>query len=409
MHEEAAQEELLEDRGVELRSHALHGRQILLVVTGGIASVATPQLCRELRRHGAHVEAAMTPAAERFLGPLCLEWASGSGVLTGLTGRAEQTFPHDLVLIAPCTLDAAGKLAHGVADNAALASVAAAFGRRTPVLLCPTMHESLWRNPLLQENLERLRSLGLASVVPPLMEEGKAKLPPLEAILRAVRRALSRSPLQGLKILVTAGPTRAPIDEVRHIENRSSGRLGCALAAELDARGAEVALVYGPGSAEPPPGVELRRVETPEQMLDAVLRLGAERKPAVAVFAAAVLDYVPAEPVRGKIPSGGELQLRLRATPKILLEVDRLGLCWIKVGFKLQAGVSDEELLEQGRALLERAGCAAVVCNHIEQVGPRAHRAAVLTPGGARWAAGRARLVETLCDTLEGLVSERLP
>ena len=211
MSAQEARNELLGDRSVELRSRGLGGKQILLVVSGGIAAIATPQLCRELRRHGAVVDTVMTPAAERFLSPLCLEWASGRSVLTGLTGRAEQTFPHDLVVVAPCTLDVAGKLAHGIADNAALTAVAAAFGRGAPVLLCPTMHESLWSNPLLQKNLAELAKSGLAVVVPPLMEEGKAKLPDAASIVRGARRALARSPLRGRRVLMTAGPTRAPI------------------------------------------------------------------------------------------------------------------------------------------------------------------------------------------------------
>jgi phosphopantothenoylcysteine decarboxylase/phosphopantothenate--cysteine ligase len=409
MSDVEARGDILDDRGVELRSSSLTGRRVLLVVAGGIAAITTPQLCRELRRHGATVDTAMTPAAESFLGSLCLEWASGSPVLTGLTGRAEQTIAHDLVLVAPATLDLVGKLAHGIADNAALSSLASAVGRRTPVLLCPTMHESLWSNPLFQENLERLRVLGLASAVPPVMEEGKAKMPPIDSILRAVRRALTTSILRGKRILLTAGPTRAPIDDVRFIENRSSGRFGCKLAAELDARGADVTLVYGPGSAVPPVGIEVVPVETPDQMLREVLRLRRERQPVAGVFAAAVLDYVPDQPVRGKIASGGEMSVRFRPTPKIIDEAGETGKDWVKIGFKLQAGVSDTELLKHGLALLERARCRAVVCNHIEQVGARMHRGAIVTADGATWIDGRGELVDALCIGLEAFISELLP
>jgi phosphopantothenoylcysteine decarboxylase / phosphopantothenate---cysteine ligase len=400
--------ELLQDRAVEPVSAALAGRRVLLVVSGGIAAVSTPQLARGLRRHGASVEAAMTPAAEQFLGALCLEWATGHGVLTGLTGRAEQTEAHDLVLVAPATLDIIGKMASGIADNAPLAAIAGAFGRRTPVLVAPTMHASLWQNPLFQDNLARLTSRGLVTLVPPLMEEGKAKLPAADAILRAVRRALSDSPLRGRRILMTAGPTRAPIDQVRFVENRSSGRLGCALAAELDARGAEVTLLYGPGSAAPPAGVTLVPVETPAEMLEAVLARAAAERPFAGIFAAAVLDFVP-EPRPGKISSAGGLELRFHATPKIVQEVDRLGLAWHKIGFKLQAGLGDEQLLAHGRALLERAGCHAVVCNHVEQVGPGVHRAAVLTRRSVRWTDSRAQLVEAVAATLEDLAREPAP
>ena len=168
-------------------------------------------------------------------------------------------------------------------------------------------------------------------------------------------------------------------------------------------------MIYGPGRELPPPGVEVVAVETPDEMLAAVLRVGAERKPAAGLFAAAVLDYVPAQRVLGKIRSGGQLAVPFQTTPKILLEADRLGLAWVKVGFKLQAGLDDAQLLERGRALLESAGCDAVVCNHIEQVSPEQHRGAVLTRDGALWANGRAALAEAVADMLETLVPERLP
>ncbi len=389
------------DRAVQSLSHALDGQHILLVVTGGIAALLSPLLARELRRHGAKVEATMTRAAREFIGDLCLEWATTNPVTTGLTGKAEQTRLHDLILVSPCTLNAVGKMAAGIADDAALTSIGAAFGAGIPVVIVPTMHESLWHNPIFRQNLHQLQKAGLIQIVPPLVAEGKAKYPGQDAVIRVVRRALSRSPIKGRRILLTAGPTRGPIDAVRYIQNRSSGRLGCLLAAELDARGAEVTLIYGPGTAIPPKGVELVPVETPRQMLDAVLSLGQKQQPFAAIFAAAVLDYVPTRPRQEKLPSGGELQVEFQTTPKIILEADKLRLPWIKVGFKLEAGLSDAELMERGSAFLRRSGVEIAVCNRLEDVSIDGHRGVVLTASSHHWAEGRQNLVHAIAAALE--------
>ncbi|HYY91363.1 MAG TPA: flavoprotein, partial [Candidatus Dormibacteraeota bacterium] len=199
-------------------------------------------MARELMRHGADVHAVITPSTERMIGSDLLEWATGNPVVTRLTGKLEhialagKTDNHvSLVLIAPATANTIGKLANGIDDTPVTTVAATAIGSRIPVIIAPAMHEPLYDHPIAQENIQRLKKIGVEFVEPEIVE-GKAKLASTEKIVRAVVSRLSNSAigdLEGRKILVTAGPTAEHIDPIRVITNRSSGKMGVAIAEEV--------------------------------------------------------------------------------------------------------------------------------------------------------------------------------
>ena len=308
----------------------LDGRRILVGLSGGIACYKACDVVRQLTQAGAKVQVVMTRAAREFVTPLTLQTLSGHPVATEtLDLTQESEIGHirladtaEVLLVAPATANVIGKLANGIADDL-LTTVALAT--LAPVVVAPAMNVNMWRNPAVQENLARLRARGVR-VVPP--EEGflacgwqgAGRLAALPALLEAVRSALTAQDLRGERVLVTAGPTREAIDPVRFVSNRSSGKMGYAIAAAARRHGAEVVLVSGPTALEAPPDVERIVVTTAQEMRDAVLA----REPwaSVVVMSAAVADYRAAAPARTKIKKkDAMLALELERTPDILAEV----------------------------------------------------------------------------------------
>jgi len=335
-------------------SGRLSGRRVALCVTGSIAAVECVRLARELRRLGARVQCYMTPAAAGILHPRAMEHATGEEVVTELTGRAEHLESFHLLVIAPATANTIAKVAHGVADNA-VTSLALAAG--CPVIIAPAMHWEMYESPRLRSNLSKLAER--CSVVEPRIEEGIAKMAPIQEIIGFCIRALTEKELLGKKVLITAGPTAEPVDAVRVLMNRSSGKMGVALAREAWYRGAEVTLIYGPGCEPAPPGVSVIRVETAEEMARAV-----EEQQGYDIFigAAAAADYT-LERKPGKISSRAEeLVLRLRRARRVLSAVREGAL---KVGFKAEYGVGEEVLVDRARALAREHGLHLVVANDL--------------------------------------------
>jgi phosphopantothenoylcysteine decarboxylase/phosphopantothenate--cysteine ligase len=307
-------------------------RRILLGVGGGIAAYKSVDLVRRLRERDFDVRVVMTKAATAFVGPLSFQAVSGQPVRTDLLDpAAEAGMGHielarwaDWLLIAPATADLMARLAHGIADDLlttlALASAA-------PLILAPAMNQQMWRHPATQANLASLRAHG-AQILGPAVgdqacgDQGPGRmLEPLQ-IAEAIAAA-NVTPLTGVPILVTAGPTREPLDPVRYLGNRSSGRMGYALASALGALGARVVLISGPCALTPPPVAEFVQVETALQMHAAVLVRVAECR--IFVATAAVADYRPAQPAEGKIKKGVEtLEVVLVRNPDILAEVAAL-------------------------------------------------------------------------------------
>jgi len=353
----------------------LNGKRILLGVTGSIAAYKAVELLRELTKRGAEVQVVMTEAATKFVAPLTFETLSRQPVLLDMfslaygshIGHIEATARADLFVIAPATARTIARLALGLADDFLSCIYLAS---RCPVLAAPAMDCDMFEHPALQENLKRLRDRGVHIVEPdvgPLASGlvGRGRLGELTEILAAIERILvAVQDLAGEVILVTAGPTREPLDPVRYLSNRSSGKMGYAIAEAAAARGARVILVSGPTALVPPQGVDVIHVETAQQMHDTVLaKLTAAT---VVIKAAAVADYRPKQVAGRKLKKDEAVpEVTLESTPDILAEVGKRKGRRILVGFAAET----EDLVENARKKLQRKNLDLMVANNVSQPG----------------------------------------
>jgi phosphopantothenoylcysteine decarboxylase/phosphopantothenate--cysteine ligase len=357
-------------------STALEGKSIALCVTGSVAAVESAALARKLMRHGAEVFPVMSAMAQKIIHPYLLEWATGNPVIIELTGQIEHITlagKHDrhvdLVLIAPATANTIGKIALGIDDTPVTTTASSAIGAGIPVIVVPAMHESMYDHPAVIKNIERLKSMGVG-IVSPRLEEAKAKIPEVDVIVEHVIARLGPRDLVGKHFVVTAGPTRGWIDRVRFVTNPSSGKMGIAVAQELTSRGASVTLVLGSTSQKPPELFEIMNVSTAEEMLNAVMKALASEKTDGLVSAAAISDYVPAKKEETKLASGkSDLVVDFIPTKKIIEEVRKKYKNLFIVGFKVESGVSDEELEKRARAKIDTGICNMVVANDEQKKG----------------------------------------
>lgn len=327
-------------------------------------------------RHGADVHVVISPSTEKMIGADLLEWATGNPVVKELTGKLEhialagKTQGHvDLVLIAPATANTIGKLASGVDDTPVTTVAATAIGSRIPLLIAPAMHEPLYDHPIVRENISRLKTIGVEFIEPEITE-GKAKIASTEIIVSTIIGRFSSSlgkGMEGHRVLVTAGPTMEHIDPVRVITNRSSGKMGVAIAAEVAARGADTTLILGPTTLTPPSGVKVLRVESTEEMSEAVVRELEEFKHDIVFAAAAPSDYRPASPSPRKIKSrkAQTVNLELHATPKIIEDIRRASPEALLVAFKTEHNVSNEELVDDAFQLIHEKTANLVAANDV--------------------------------------------
>jgi phosphopantothenoylcysteine decarboxylase/phosphopantothenate--cysteine ligase len=353
------------------------GRHVVLGVSGGIACYKSCTLARRLTEAGARVDVIMTSAATKFVTPLTFEALTRRPVLTSLweSGRA---LSHvrlgqvaDLLIVAPATANLIARLAQGVADDALTACLLA---RRAPLLLAPAMNDEMYANTATEANLAELArpDVRIVGPVPGALAEGPSDRPGRmsepEAILREAERWLaerSGAPLAGQRVLITAGPTREPLDPVRVVTNRSSGRMGYRLAEAAYARGALVTLISGPTSLPDPDGPVVVRVETTAEMLAAVSAVLPETD--VLVMAAAPADFRPSHADGAKRPRGADaLEVTLDPTPDILLETQRLRKSGATiVGFALETG----DAVTKGAAKRERKHLDLIVVNDAQEPG----------------------------------------
>lgn len=347
---------------------ALDGRRVLLVVSGGIAAYKSAILVRRLRQAGAQVDVVMTASAEKMVGAATLHALSGRPVHTNLwtepLAHIELGREADLAIVAPATANILARMAHGLADDMATSTLLAAA---CPILVCPAMNLRMWENSATRENMESLRVRGLHVLGPEdgelaEGESGPGRMSEPDVIISVASRLLrGESRLEGRKIVVTAGPTLASIDPVRFVSNRSSGRMGMALASSAWLRGADVVLIAGPTSVEPPFGPRLIRVETSQEMGTALEK--ELQDASVLIMAAAVSDFFVPDPPAEKIKRQDRdvLDVSLEVGPDLLVETraTRIERQVFTLGFALET----TDALENARRKLETKGLDMVAVN----------------------------------------------
>lgn len=349
------------------------GARVLLGVTGGIAAYKVVQVARDLTQRGAEVDVVMTRSARAFVGPVSFEGVTGRPVLSEILepGRALDHIrlarEADAVCVAPATADCIARAAHGRADDLLSAVLLAT---RAPVVICPAMNDAMWSHPATVANTARVRELGYRLVGPadgPLAVgegAGPGRMEEPATIVEHIGRALTGpTRLTGRRVVVTSGPTREAVDPVRFLSNRSSGRMGFAVASAAWRRGAEVALVAGPTQVAPPPGPRVHTVESAESMKDAVERLAGDAD--LLVMAAAIADFRPMSPPVRKIKKESAPEsLSLEPAPDVLRETasSRPSGCLV-IGFALETDDGEAN----ARRKLESKGMDLVVLN---QTGP---------------------------------------
>ena len=398
---------------------------IALGVTGGIGAYKSVEVCRGLQKRGHDVVAVMTRAATRFVGPLTFEAITRRPVITsqwkpGANADIEHIAIADdvaLLLVAPCTANAIGKFANGIADDF-LSSLYLAT--KAPVLIAPAMNTNMLGHDAVQRNLQTLAARGVRFVEPgegylACGWIGKGRLAEPDDIVAAAERIVSPrdSALRGRRVVVTAGPTYEDIDPVRYVGNRSSGRMGFAIAAAAHARGANVTLVAGPTTVEPPLADELVRVRRATEMRDVVLR--AAEHADVVIMAAAVADYTPIEPAGEKIAkTDALLTLTLQRTPDILADLGRVSARrptpLVLVGFAAETG----DLLRKAREKRARKNVDLIVANDVTTPGAgfEVVTNAVTIIGADQEQTlplqSKARVAEAILDRIEQLLKTRL-
>ena len=354
------------DQLSETKSTKLRGNRIVLGITGSIAAVESVKLCRELIRHGAEVHVVMSKDAQRILHPWAMEFASGRPVTTEIDGRVQHVafcgeVPDraDLFIIAPCTANTISKIACGIDDTPVTTFATTALGSGIPVIVVPAMHGSMIKHRVVQDNLVRLKDLGV-TVLQPKMEESKAKIPDNSSIVSAVLAILGKRDLVGRRVLVIAGATEEPLDDVRVLTNRSSGETGVELAIAAHERGATVELWVGRCETHIPDHIPHTRFASVSDLMTLASKIDHD----IVLFPAAVSDYSPSK-VDGKMRSDeDEIIVRLKRNPKIIDTIRAK----VVVGFKAQAKVDDVRLVEDAMALLKRSCCSFVVANRMEDV-----------------------------------------
>jgi len=354
--------------------------KVALGVCGGIAAYKAAEIVRLLQDRGIRVQVIMTNSAQEFVRPLTFAALSGEKVITGMFNRDAGAEPNidsaiehiavaqsiDALVVVPATADVLAKFAQGIANDFLTTLYLATTA---PVVVAPAMNVNMWEHPATQQNLATLRKRGVQIVEPgsgylACGMTGPGRLAENEAIVAAAMEALGASQdLSGETVLITAGPTREKIDPVRYLTNRSSGRMGYALAEAALRRGARVLLVSGPTSLKPPSAAEVVGVESAKQMLDAVLRLLPESS--IVIKTAAVADYTIANPAEQKLKRGGDMTLDLTAAPDILAEISRHKKSQLIIGFAAET----ENVLENARKKLQTKSLDAIVVNDVSREG----------------------------------------
>ncbi|ELY92565.1 bifunctional phosphopantothenoylcysteine decarboxylase/phosphopantothenate--cysteine ligase CoaBC [Natrialba taiwanensis] len=387
----------------------LEGVNVALGVTGSIAAVKTVELAHELRRRGATVRGVMTDSAQGIIPPWALEFATDTEVVTEITGSVEHVELcgndgwADVFLIAPATANTVGKIAGAIDDTPVTTCATTALGAGTPIVIAPAMHKPMYDHPGVLEAIETVEDWGV-EFVDPRIEEGKAKIATEEAIVCETARAAGDRPLADQHVVVTSGATTEAIDPVRVLTNRSSGKMGRAVAAACYVRGADVTLVHDGASV---PYADVRSVESATEMLETTRDVCAGGSGATAdalVSAAAIGDYT-VETSPEKIRSGQDLTLDLEPTPKLIDDLREAFPDLPIVGFKTETSGDDAKMIDQAREMLARAELAFVVANDASVMGAEQTRALLVhATDVAQFEGAKAALGGEIADSIAAVL-----
>jgi len=363
------------------RSDKLKGRKIVLAITGSIAAVECVKLCRELIRDGAEVHVVMSKDAQTIIHPWAMEFASGRKVITEIDGGVQHVAlcgdvpdKADLLLIAPATANTISKMAYGIDDTAVTTFATTAIGGGIPVIVVPAMHGTMIAHKIVQENISKLQKLGVI-FLQAKVDQSRLKMPSLDSIVSSVIAKIGRRDLVSRKVLVVAGATQEPVDDIRVVTNRSTGETGVELAKVAHERGAEVVLWMGHAEVEMPEHIKTVRFSSFDDLQKLIRGHGFD----IVLFPVAVSDYSP-KAIPGKMPSDpSEIKLTLKRTPKL---IDKINAKFV-VGFKAQARMSDADLVKESMGLIKRSKCDLVVANRIEDVKPGKSRILLVDKSGS--------------------------
>lgn len=346
----------------ETKSKKLRNKKIVLALTGGIACVECVKLARELIRHGASITAIMSKEACRILNPMAMEFATGNEVITELSGKVEHVHEYDLLLIAPCTANTISKISMGIADNVVTTFALTA----KKIAIAPSMHLSMYKNKIIQENLEKCKRHGI-KIIEPKIEENKAKMASIQKIVKEVIRIWGDK--KGKKVLIIGGSTFEAIDDVRGITNLSSGKMAKALVNEAYERGMDVTLwaSFPYENSVKFVGIKdlINLIKNCSTKYDAVINC------------AAISDFI-VEKKEGKIKSGKEISLALKPAPRINPLLKKLGK--IVIGFKLEE--KEEDVIEKSMKRLKEDGIDFIIGNTIESIGKDVAKAWIINKDG---------------------------
>jgi phosphopantothenoylcysteine decarboxylase/phosphopantothenate--cysteine ligase len=349
--------------------HSLDGRRILLGVSGGIAAVDTVRVARELRRHGAEVLTVMTRAAQRVITPLAVRWATDGTVITDWEGDMAQLEGVDGVLVAPATRNTIAAHLHGLQHGPLLMAMSAARARGTPLLVVPSMHHDLADDPVTEDLVEAVQAQG-ATVLWGPSDEGRRKTPDHVAMVARLCHLVNAQKPHRRSVAVTLGATVSPIDDIRSVVNTSTGKTGWAIADDLYRHGHDVTCISGRTSAPQPSWLPLvLPAQGAPEMLEECLAVAKDGLDAW-VHAAAVLDYLVPNAAEGKLASGSEgLRIDLVPGPKHIDVLREACPNAVRIGFKLESGIPQRELVQRAHAQVKRAGMTAVIANRLEDLG----------------------------------------
>lgn len=390
------------DTGVNQLTNTLAGRKVLLAVTGGIAAVESIKLCRELRRHGAHVSPMMTKEATKIITPLALSWGSNSDIISKWDSSMSQLGDYDGIIVAPATRNTISKHLNGIIDSPVMMALSAARGKDTPLIFVPSMHSDLFDDPVTSEILSKLSAEG-SHVIIDQEKEGKRKQPSHIRIVAEFSNIVNSGLAGRKRIAITLGSNLAPIDDVRSIINHSSGKTGWSISEYLYRMGHDVYCLAGRTTYRPNFNLpKVKFAEHPLEMLNEAVRISSSFSPEVWIFSAAVLDYLP-DCFQTKIPSSKEgFLINLTPTQKHIPEIlEATGQCF-SIGFKLESNVDLEELLKRASSQISQYSVDVVVANRLEDLNdPDSPRAWLLDSNGD---STEIRNLSYLCELIESLM-----